>query len=544
MSHFLPVLIEFVLVIFQILSDFSIESVIKVVNFMHTGKTFINSGDKAVQNEIRSLIEILEVGVDLSTPETNNTDFAVGLDSPDLERTRTPAEPTISRATKSPHPATQGTWQILSSVTTPTSSKTKTAATTAANPRHVQHHFPEPKGKTRLEERPQPIMRVKTEPEDPSYSSPQILSVQSLQSTVDGSTGSGSFSQNSFSSEQASPMVPNTQGSLVASPSCSVEMKPRLKVKPNLSVPSEAHESPDEEESNVDYKDKVKCLMCKLSISNIQTQVERHLAISHFAQELSDEFGHSKVDCPRCGKFLKTRRGFLTHVFSQHTNLPKTFAAVKKAMDNQEINVNGVRGKSGRKTKYWKLEARHFSSGNNANQLACPYCSQTTTNKLAMVSHVCHAHFNKVSHLLMPSTIEKSTCGICKQQFGTFGALTYHLATTHHLLDKVLKGSGKKRKAGKIQTRRRKNKLTYYCPECPVEIDSYFAVIVHLGHIHFKDVVLSHSKPDHTCKLCDRSFSNLGPLAYHLVAAHEVLKSHIPPKDQLIKPRSLQERKE
>ena len=528
---------------------------------MTSGKTFINSGDKTVQNEIRSLIEILEIGADPFIPVANGGTL-VDLEPP-------PAEAATGRTRR-------GSLKIFGGETTASPTSAMTPAANLRQPsrersgqfscqfcqkgfedfsdlsKHVQLHFLEPEGRTRTEERPPSNPRVKTEPED-SYSGPQIVSVQSLQPAEESS-----LPQDSNSNGQVNPMATTkAQSSLLYLPGTPVEKKPRLvatapsKASPKSSKPSEANEGEDGEGSNVqdDQKPKVKCPMCKLSISNIPIQIERHLSISHFAQNLSNEFGHSKVDCPRCRKRLKTRRGFLTHVFSRHSSLPQTFADVKAALDNKEISMMGSRGKPGRKPNLqWKLEENKFPADVGADKMACPYCPQTTTNNHAMVSHVCHAHFNKVSHLLMPNAVEQSTCGLCKRQFGTFGALTYHLATAHHLLDNVLKSSGTTRHPGKVLSRktRRKNKLRYYCPECPVQIDSYFALIAHLGHIHFKEVILSHSKPgsDHTCKFCDRAFSNLGPLAYLLVAAHQVLKAQIPSKDQLLKPRTKLEKRD
>ena len=357
-----------------------------MTNFLHTGRTFINARDETVRNEFRSLIEILEIDVDaVADPELAE------------DRIGTPADAAISKTRNRPNP---DSLQSSSNTTSPTS---MTAVVKSRLPslsecsdtgdnvneqfscqfcgadfdefpdlsKHVRRHFLEleAEGKDQAEKRPRVNCSVKIELEDQSDSGPQIVSVQSFEASAKALHDFGQLpldwndSDNSLTAE-SSP---------IALPSSPVEKKPRLIATiPQKAYPSRKGSSGGTKSrgqgGSAACQPKAKCMICRVDISDTRIQIVRHLAISHFARNLQDEFGPSKASCPQCRKPLKTRRGFLAHMLIQHSKLPKTFAALQEAIVENKIDLSGatIGGK-----KLWMTMAERFSVKTSLDKATC-----------------------------------------------------------------------------------------------------------------------------------------------------------------------------
>ena len=352
------------------MSDFSIESVTKIINFLHTGKTFVNTSDVAVSNEIKSLIDTLEIDVDPFILEVDG-ETKDDLDLPG-DRIRGAAVASASRPTGKRHnPTAPGAAKFLRSVTTSSAveaQRTEVVSSTQTTyevsndggggqfscqfcgagfedfpdlSKHVRRHFLEPESVQGEVQEEQSGRRAngaaKVELDDQTYSGPEIVSVLSIPSSVEASEDFGQLPKDWDVSERRSCSL--------STPGSPVKKKPRLIPIPSSGTRRTSNASRSRRCEGSDVGQTSMCWICKAKISDTPAQVLRHLAMTHFARHLQNEFGPTKANCSKCGKFLKTRRGYLTHMFNQHSKLPKNFAALKKSIAENKITFTNAGGK-------------------------------------------------------------------------------------------------------------------------------------------------------------------------------------------------------
>ena len=331
------------------------------------------------------------------------------------------------------------------------------------------------------------------------------------------------------------------------------------------------------------------CLFCEKPVSTQTMQLERHLAVSHYSKKLIKIFGSPKQDCPICGKCLASRRGWLTHLLVLHTNLPKSIEAVREAAlknpsfinlstDDDEILEERPSKRLSRAEKQAekrkkkeekrmkkeeekqrkieekmlrreakkeelkikmreerKLKKEEKQLKKESEMFKCLKCTFSGSSYYALVIHTTQVHFEDVKDSICTNIENNETCKLCSKKYRTFGSLTHHLAKVHGVLERFLTG-----RECAVTIPDESQSSHYYCPECPQVLESYVDVIDHLANVHLKALILSHSKADNVCGICDRSFSKFSPMAYHLLTGHRIAGDSIQSRNILMQKRNLE----
>jgi hypothetical protein len=283
---------------------------------------------------------------------------------------------------------------------------------------HVQKHFLQDLESLRGsgEQETGPRTRVKNEPEDRMPTSKENLEPERISGDLSSFPETDvAVQENSSTDFEDSSSVALKEDPSVDSPD-EENLRTNVKTevnKPNVDIEkidnNNASKNKSKRETVKNLKDK--CLLCKLVISNIPIQVERHLAVSHYKDQLISKFGLPKSYCPVCGKNLRSRRSWLTHMMVRHTQLPKTMEAVKRS---NEVNPPDPKHPSGKRGR--KKQAR---SKNKWQKIVCPKCSLTVGSYYGLVNHFCHAHFDDVKVFKFYTTFFSSslTMKLNKQGF-------------------------------------------------------------------------------------------------------------------------------
>ncbi len=366
-------------------------------------------------------------------------------------------------------------------------------------------------------------------------------------------------------------------------PQCAKNYEISHKLKPKVSLSrvrvskSEEVMVKQEEQTNSRFE----CALCPRYFDT-QNRLECHLTQIHFSKELIGKTNSSLNKCGLCGeKFRRPGRnkwrmeGLVTwHLSFTHSLLKQNVSEDTKlsskllpSVDLPKVESNGQR----RSRKHKKsINFKTDKSGLRSNQgcrrecLLCPLKFKTWQG---IRLHLAQFHFMDKMMAMTGSTVHK--CGTCNEEYNRPGLsksarealMTWHLAFTHKLLQKLIPKEfaalkmGKKLKATKellkfakendyLKKKKKKanksilSEATNSAPRqpcflCPRDFKSWRTLKCHLAENHFMKELLEESgSSEGKCGICgkqyNKSVSTGNVLTWHLAFTHKLLGRLIP----------------